>query len=61
MAAGDGGLSLEEAIKDKYGCQEEEEDRAREDLPAMRLVKEAAVYLRPGVCSHTVSVDYLMN
>ena len=60
MAAGDGRLSLEEAIKDKCGC-EEKEDRAREDLPAMRLVKEAAVYLRPGECSHTVSVDYLAS
>ena len=60
MAAGDRGLSLEEAIKDKYGC-EEEEDRAREDLPAMRLGKEATVYLRPGECSHTVSVDYLAS
>ena len=48
MASGGGGLSLEEAIKGKYGCKESK-DGAREDLPAMRLVKEAAVYLRPGV------------
>ena len=43
MSSG-GGVSLEEAIRSKYCCQEDEED-----LPATRLVKEAAVYLRPGL------------
>ena len=45
------GVSLEEAIRGKYcgGCEEEVSATEEATLPAKRLVKEAAVYLRPGV------------
>ena len=43
-------MSLEEAIRSKYCCQEDEEVPEEDTtLPATRLVKEAAVYLRPGL------------
>ena len=43
------GLSLEEAIRGKYCCGKEAVERAGEVASASRLVKEAAVYLRPGM------------
>ena len=50
------GLSLEEAIRGKYCCEEEEVERAVEAASASRLVKEAAVYLRPGMNCNYESV-----
>ena len=52
-------MSLEEAIRNKYCCQEDEEDPEDDSaLPATRLVKEAAVYLRPGLALSLNSYSY---
>ena len=51
MAGVGGSVSLEAAIRDKYCCSSEDDDGEDSStiLPANKLIKESAVYMRPGM------------